>query len=595
MSSQSSPGDRGTTPYEDWPDYTFISPPRSVTIDGRKWVVGGSLGKGGHGRVYSVTSHDSPGEVHEAAIKVIRNEPGAETEAQIAMRASRIPGVYSLIGVARTDQLIILLMPRADSSLRDVLDKIGSFESAEALKILTSLARTIERLSEDRIVHGDLKPENILRYQGEWLIADFGTSRHPDIQTRTVAFRGATTPPYAAPELWRYERPTELSDIYALGVIAYELLSGRMPFPGPDYADYAHQHLNDSIPPLEGAMPLVSGAVELCLAKTVGNRITARGLSGALYSIERLPDVSNGLSSIRHAVLSEIRKRELHINAGVATAIARDQQRLAAFLAEGQLNLIRNQLFRIILDAYPEIDSDVTSDGTQRLRLGEAQMSIKRIEYPKDAISIRSHQVLAVSQIAVGRRPSSPDQEFSGRSHSLWYSNWVVPSKFEWHEVAFYDANVEISAKSYGASAGFHQKMYNPQALSLAELGAISQTDPEGARLKVAWPPTQLSPYDLSLFLNRWVRWFALSAAGSLTRETDRIVPSPGMLSDVTNGPYFVEEPVALSTGLPQQNLGPRHRRPESIRSQNETYAGRHRFREDSKKWFLARWLGARK
>ena len=84
------------------------------------------------------------------------------------------------------------------------------------------------------MVHRDLKPENVLFLDGHWCVADFGISRYAEASTAPDTRKYALTPAYAAPERWRNEHATSATDVYSLGVIAFELLTGARPFPGPD-------------------------------------------------------------------------------------------------------------------------------------------------------------------------------------------------------------------------------------------------------------------------------------------------------------------------------------------------------------------------
>lgn len=103
---------------------------------------------------------------------------------------------------------------------------------------------------DGRVVHRDLKPENVLLHGGHRCLADFGISRYAEATTAPDTRKYAMSPPYAAPEQWRFERAGTPADAYAFGVMAYELLSGSLPFTGPDFRD---QHLNKVPEPLTAA------------------------------------------------------------------------------------------------------------------------------------------------------------------------------------------------------------------------------------------------------------------------------------------------------------------------------------------------------
>jgi serine/threonine-protein kinase len=151
----------------------------------------------------------------------------------------------------RWDDDRVLIMPRAEKSLlahiREVQAPLGV---AETVAILSEVATALSDL-DGRVVHRDLKPANILLLDGRWCLADFGISRYSEATTAPDTRKLAWTPQYAAPEQWRAERATAATDIYALGVIAYELLAGVRPFTGPEMHDYHHQHLHAAPPALD--------------------------------------------------------------------------------------------------------------------------------------------------------------------------------------------------------------------------------------------------------------------------------------------------------------------------------------------------------
>ena len=129
-------------------------------------------------------------------------------------------------------------MPEADKSLRIVLDQTGAFDPLDAIEVLLDIAKALVSL-EGTVVHRDIKPDNILHFDGRWNLADFGISKYAGATTALDTQKFARTPAYAAPEQWRDETATGATDVYALGIIAYELLSGRVPFWSNDISEHS--------------------------------------------------------------------------------------------------------------------------------------------------------------------------------------------------------------------------------------------------------------------------------------------------------------------------------------------------------------------
>jgi hypothetical protein len=144
------------------------------------------------------------------------------------------------------DDLLIVL-PRAEESLNAAMKRVV-VNTSNALEVIRQICQGLIELAELSILHRDLKPANVLRHEGKWKLADFGLARNTSEPTGTYTFLGAGTAPYMAPELWQMKAATVKSDLYALGIIAFELLVGGRPFDGPGNDDYLRQHLNDDPP-----------------------------------------------------------------------------------------------------------------------------------------------------------------------------------------------------------------------------------------------------------------------------------------------------------------------------------------------------------
>jgi serine/threonine protein kinase len=186
----------------------------------------------------------------KVAVKVVPLRDGGYTERQqrnreleIASHLSTIPSDRLLVpidyGYAGDDLLIV--MPLADRSLKEAIDLGLSQE--QQYQALLDVAFGLQELSEAAVLHRDLKSRNVLAHQGIWKIADFGISRDLSQRTGTNTFIVPGSWPYMAPELWRGQHATVKTDLYAYGCLAFELLSSRVPFPGPDQGAFLDQHL----------------------------------------------------------------------------------------------------------------------------------------------------------------------------------------------------------------------------------------------------------------------------------------------------------------------------------------------------------------
>ncbi len=237
--------------------------------------------------------HDRP-----VAIKVFSGEFSALAGADRFIREIGIlarlqhPNILPLIDSGTADGLLYYVMPFVQGeSLRQRLVRDGAMPVQDALRLLREICDALRYAHEQGLVHRDIKPENILIASRHALVADFGVARATRASsdtTHTTAGIAIGTPAYMAPEQAAADPLTDhRADIYALGVLAYEMLAGRPPFEGDQPARVLAAHVTQPPPPLTGHRPdLPPGLDDVimrCLAKRPGDRYdTAEALGDAL-------------------------------------------------------------------------------------------------------------------------------------------------------------------------------------------------------------------------------------------------------------------------------------------------------------------------
>lgn len=134
-------------------------------------------------------------------------------------------------------------------NLRNALGAyIGPIPLPDCYKLMIDLTNGLQ-YAHQRIVHRDLKPENILvGNDGSYKICDFGLAKYVDNKTRTHTLKGSGTYPYMAPECWTYDSNTIAMDLYALGIICFEVLSRKLPFNGRNESEIREKHLFEPLP-----------------------------------------------------------------------------------------------------------------------------------------------------------------------------------------------------------------------------------------------------------------------------------------------------------------------------------------------------------
>src|SRR5574341_680348 len=245
---------------------------------------GRELGRGGMATVYLAQDlkHD-----RQVAIKVLRPELAAALGPDRFLREIKLiaqlnhPHILPLLDAGEADGFLYYVMPYVEGeSLRDRLTREKQLPIEDALRITREVADALDYAHAHNLVHRDIKPENILLEARHAVVADFGIARAisaagGDKLTATGVAVG--TPEYMSPE--QASGRGELdgrSDVYALGCVLYEMLTGQPPFLGPTVEAVVRQHLIASPPAvssIRSAVPTaVASALERSLAKTPADR-----------------------------------------------------------------------------------------------------------------------------------------------------------------------------------------------------------------------------------------------------------------------------------------------------------------------------------
>lgn len=159
----------------------------------------------------------------------------------------------------------------------------------EAFRIMAAVARAAAWSHAHGVIHRDLKPGNILLRGGEPVITDFGVARDPREGRITETGELIGTPAYMSPEQVRgYGGEADgKADVYALGVILHELLTGNPPFEATSFLELSSKVLNNPVPELVGFAPEVAALLKRCLAKRPGDRPDAAELARRLEALRR--------------------------------------------------------------------------------------------------------------------------------------------------------------------------------------------------------------------------------------------------------------------------------------------------------------------
>ncbi len=244
------------------------------------------VGRGGFGEVWAAVDLQL---VRTVAVKVLRPELVASRPFRVRFRREaravaklRHPGIVPIYHVGEAANLFYFIMPLVDGvTLKAELEQQGPLAPEEATRILIEASSALQEAHRHGIVHRDLKPENVMLEGPERrvLLMDFGiaqTEEVPDTEEDrelTGANMVLGSPEYMSPEQATGKRELDgRSDIYSLGVVAYRMLAGRLPFDAETARELLIKHVTTPPEPLVNVPPALADAVMRCLAKTPQER-----------------------------------------------------------------------------------------------------------------------------------------------------------------------------------------------------------------------------------------------------------------------------------------------------------------------------------
>jgi serine/threonine protein kinase len=247
-----------------------------------RYEIKSELGRGGMATVF--LAHD-PRFQREVAIKVL--PPQFMHDPQFKARFDReaqtiasleITGIVPVYDYGEDNgQPYIVMRYLFGGSLTDKLNK-GPLPLENVVQILSQLGNALDRAHAQGIIHRDLKPGNILFDNfGEAYIADFGIVKLTEASAQYTGSNLIGTPAYMSPEQARGERDIDgRSDIYALGVVVFEMLSGALPFDADTPIGMAMRHISDPIPEIRAIKPDLPPDVETVLSKALSKERETR-------------------------------------------------------------------------------------------------------------------------------------------------------------------------------------------------------------------------------------------------------------------------------------------------------------------------------
>lgn len=239
------------------------------------------IGSGGMANVYKALCHRLN---RYDAVKIMRDETAANTELRRRFRAESQavamlshPNIVSVYDVSHSDDVEYIVMELIDGiTLKQYLQKKSVLDPSEVLDFTIQTAKALEHAHSKGIIHRDIKPQNIMLLKdGMIKVADFGIA---SLENTMEENNGETVGSvhYIAPEQARGEAPDARSDIYSLGIVMYEMLTGKLPYVGNSDVEVAVKHMNtDPVTPRD-IVPSIPEELERICLKAMNSNIDER-------------------------------------------------------------------------------------------------------------------------------------------------------------------------------------------------------------------------------------------------------------------------------------------------------------------------------
>ena len=251
-----------------------------------KYQVLGEIASGAQGAVYRAFD---PATAMTVAVKVLIRQSVTDVE-RLRREASLVQAidhqnVVRLIEVGESEGLHFMVMEFIPETLSTLIEITGALPVERAVALATGISDGLGYAHSQGIVHHDIKPQNVLLTpDGTPKVTDFGIARGEMLNTMTATGAMMGTPFYMSPEQANGERGDPRSDVYSLGCLLYQLLSGEVPFSGGSPLSVLRRHVEELPEPLKTKLPGIPDAVVRCVEQAMAKDPAQRYADGDAFS-----------------------------------------------------------------------------------------------------------------------------------------------------------------------------------------------------------------------------------------------------------------------------------------------------------------------
>lgn len=357
------------------------------TLDIPGYKIKKELGAGGMARVYLAFEKKLERSV---ALKVLSSAYSDSTritrrfikEAKTAAKLHH-SNIVSIFDVGKHNGVYYIAMEYLKENLKDRIKQTQGMKPRETLAIIKEVAKALSYAHQKGYVHRDIKPDNIMfRKDGAVVLVDFGIVKAVNETTKlTRTGMSMGTPQYMSPEQVKAGKLDGRSDIYSLGIVLYEMLTGHVPYKAKDVITLALKHTDDPVPQLPKRLKDFQPLINKMLAKKPGNRVkNAEGLIRLIDALEykikaettkNIKQVSPGRRSKAPVVFTLLLVLVLLVVSGYLIFQSKKKEETAAWQIANVTGTIAS--YREYLKEYP--------GGRYRT---EAANAVKRMEKDRD-------------------------------------------------------------------------------------------------------------------------------------------------------------------------------------------------------------------
>ena len=431
------------------------------TLVGGRYRLERQIGAGATARVW--LAFDQVLE-RRVAVKMLATPIGGETahierfrrEAR-ALANLQHAHVVTVLDSGEHDDIPFIVLEYVDGeTLKERIQRVARLTISEAVAIAIEVARALDAAHARGLVHRDVKPQNILLdAEGGAKITDFGIARSGGEEGLTMTGRVLGTTDYVSPEQALGHQVTGQSDLYSLGVVLYESLTGSVPFSAPSPIDVATMHVRAEIPDLQQRRPEVSAAlaavVERATAKHLARRYaTARELIADLEEVLAIETARTGDAG-REATLV-IRSMPEQATRRVPVAVRHPVARVAAVI--GSVAAVAAIIVFIVESTHRGVGAPVN------------------LAQPPHETVVRLAQTAAVQYNPFGTAPegaATVEQAIDGDIATTWQTSTYVGGHLGKSGVGFYvDAAPQVAANEVVVvtpTPGFHFQIWGADSV----------------------------------------------------------------------------------------------------------------------------------